>query len=213
MLITRFGHAAVLVEVSDQRILIDPGAFCGDEVFALEGLDAIVVTHQHLDHLDQDRVGALFARNPEALLLSDPETARLVDGFRAHTDGDVTTIGDVTLRGVGTTHAEILPMIPRVTNTGLLVSASGEPSLFHPGDSYASVPDDVDILATPLWAPWAKVSETVDFLRRVAPRAMFPIHDAGVAPLAYGIYWNHASTHGGVDDARRLGPADSATFE
>ena len=212
MQITRFGHAAVLVEAAGQRILIDPGAFSGNEVFELEGLDAIVVTHQHLDHLDQERVGGLIERNPDAIRLSDPETAHLVDGFTAHTDGDVTRIGGVTLTGAGTTHAEILPTIPRITNTGVLISAPDEPTLFHPGDSYATAPANVDLLAAPLWAPWAKISETVDFVQRVAPRAAFPIHDAGVAPIAYGIYWGHLATHGGVDDPRRLGSTDSATF-
>jgi len=211
--ITRFGHAAVLVEVAGQRILIDPGVFCGPDVFGLEGLDAIVVTHQHRDHLDVDRVDGLLARNPDAVLLSDPETAEQVDRFTGHTDGDVTTIGDVTIRGAGTTHAEILPSIPRVTNTGVLVEAPGEPTLFHPGDSYATAPQNVDILAAPLWAPWAKISETVDFVQRVAPRVAFPIHDAGVAPLAYGIYWGHLATHGGVPDARQLGANDTASFE
>ncbi len=213
MQITRFGHAAVLVDVAGQRILIDPGVFCGPEVFELEGLDAIVVTHQHRDHLDVDRIDGLLALNTDAVLLSDPETAGQVDRFTAHADGDVTAIGDVTLAGAGTTHAEILPSIPRVTNTGVLVSAPGEPTLFHPGDSYATAPADVDILAAPLWAPWAKISETVDFVQRIAPRVAFPIHDAGIAPVAYGIYWGHLATHGGVDDARQLGPADSATFE
>jgi len=213
VLIRRFGHAAVLVEVADQRVLIDPGVFSEAAVFELDGLNAIVVTHQHPDHVDRERIGGLLARNPDAIRLADPETASLVDGFAAHSDGDSTALGEVTLRGVGTTHAEILPMIPRVRNTGLLISAQGEPTLFHPGDSYASAPEDVDILATPLWAPWAKVSETVEFLRRVAPGAMFPIHDAGIAPVAYGIYWNHTRTHGGVEDARNLGPTESATFE
>jgi L-ascorbate metabolism protein UlaG (beta-lactamase superfamily) len=211
--ITRFGHAAVLVQVAGRRVLVDPGVFCGSDVFELEGLDAIVVTHQHRDHLDVDRVDALLALNPDAILLSDPETAKQVDRFNAHTDGDVTAIGDVTLTGAGTTHAEILPSIPRVANTGVLVRAPGEPTFFHPGDSYATAPAQVDILAAPLWAPWAKVSETVDFVQRVAPRVAFPIHDAGVAPVAYGIYWGHLATHGGVADARQLGPSDSASFE
>jgi L-ascorbate metabolism protein UlaG (beta-lactamase superfamily) len=210
--ITRFGHAAVLVEVAGQRVLIDPGVFCDPAVFELQGLDAIVVTHQHRDHLDIDRVDGLLALNPGATLLSDPETANQVEPFTAHTDGSVTTIGTVTLTGAGTTHAEILPSIPRVTNTGVLVAAPGEPTLFHPGDSYATAPENVDVLAAPLWAPWAKISETVDFVRRVAPRAAFPIHDAGIAPVAYGIYWGHLATHGGVDDARQLGAHDSATF-
>ena len=83
--ITRMGHAAVVIEVDDTRVLIDPGGFCTDETFELDGLDAIVVTHQHPDHLDRARIGALLERNPEATLLCDPETRRhrrdrVVDG-------------------------------------------------------------------------------------------------------------------------------------
>lgn len=212
MRVTRFGHSALLVESANDRVLIDPGAFSHSDVFDLEGLDAIVVTHQHADHLDRDRVQGLIERNPSALWLSDPETAEQVEVFSPHTDGDVAVVGGVTITGVGTTHAEILPVIPRVTNTGVLIASAGEPTLFHPGDSYASAPPDVDVLAAPLSAPWAKVSETVDFVRRVNPRTVFPIHDAGISGLMYGIYWGHLSTHSGVPDARQLGPSESASL-
>jgi L-ascorbate metabolism protein UlaG (beta-lactamase superfamily) len=212
MHVTRFGHSAVLVEAAGQRVLIDPGAFSSQDVFEVQGLDAIVVTHQHADHLDRDRIGALLEHNPGAIRLSDPETAALVDGFTAHSDGDVTELGTITITGVGTTHAEILPTIPRVTNTGVLITAGGEPTLFHPGDAYAYAPEGVDILAAPLSAPWTKVAETVDFVRRVNPGVVFPIHDAGVTSLAHGIYWGHLSTHAGVDDPRNLGPTESASL-
>jgi L-ascorbate metabolism protein UlaG (beta-lactamase superfamily) len=212
MHVTRFGHSAVLVEAAGQRVLIDPGAFSSAEVFEVQGLDAIVVTHQHADHLDRDRIGVLLERNPGAIRLSDPETAALMGGFTAHADGDVTELGTITITGVGTTHAEILPMIPRVTNTGVLITADGEPTLFHPGDAYAYAPDGVDILAAPLSAPWTKVAETVDFVRRVNPSVVFPIHDAGVTPLSHGIYWGHVSTHAGVEDPRNLGPTESAAL-
>jgi len=212
MHVTRFGHSALLVEAAGQRVLIDPGAFSSPDVFEVQGLDAIVVTHQHADHLDRDRIGALIERNPGAVRLSDPETATLIDGFTAHSDGDVTELGAVSITGVGVTHAEILPVIPRVTNTGVLITAPGEPTLFHPGDAYAYAPDGVDILAAPLSAPWTKVSETVDFVRRVNPRVVFPIHDAGVTPLMHGIYWGHLSTHASVPDPRNLGPTESAVL-
>lgn len=213
MHVTRFGHSAVLVEAAGQRVLIDPGAFSSPDVFEVQGLDAIVVTHQHVDHLDRDRIAGLIERNPGAVRLSDPETAALVDGFTAHSDTDVTELGAITITGVGTTHAEILPVIPRVTNTGVLITADGEPTLFHPGDAYAYAPEGVDILAAPLSAPWTKVSETVDFVRRVNPHVVFPIHDAGVTPLMHGIYWGHLSTHAGVSEPRNLGPADTATLQ
>ncbi|REK70101.1 MBL fold metallo-hydrolase [Aeromicrobium endophyticum] len=215
MNITRFGHAAVLVDVAGTRILIDPGVFSVDETFDLTDLDAIVVTHQHPDHLDQDRAPALLERNPDAVLLCDPETAAVVSfgTWTENADGLETTVGAVTLRGVGARHAVILPSIPRIANVGVVLSAPGEPALFHPGDTYEYAPDGVDVLALPLSAPWAKSSETVDFVQRVSPAAMFPIHDCTIAEIAYGTYWGQVSGHGGVDDSRLLGQTEQASFE
>lgn len=211
MQITRFGHAAVLVEAADARILIDPGAFSLDATFELDGLDAIVVTHQHPDHIDQERGPGLVERNPDAVLLCDPETVAVLSfgSWRAHGDGVETQVNGVTVRGVGAEHAVIVPELPRVGNVGVLLSAADQPTLFHPGDTYAYVPDRVDVLALPLGAPWCKVSETVDFVRRVSPATLFPVHDRTISELSYGIYWGHVSNFGGVDDMRRLGQGDA----
>lgn len=205
MLIARYGHAAVLVEAVGTRVLTDPGTFSTPQTFELTDLAAIVVTHQHPDHLDPERVGPLIEANPQAMLLADPETAHQSGSrWRAHTDGDVTTIGGLQITGVGTEHAVIAPQIPVIANVGVLIEAPGEPVMFHPGDSYASAPR-ADILALPLSAPWTKVSETIDFARRVAPQTLFPIHDATVSERGYGIYWNHVRNFAGVEGARLLG--------
>lgn len=214
MKITRFGHAAILVEAADTRVLVDPGGFSSDETFALEGLDAIIVTHQHADHLDIKRGPGLIARNPDALLLCDPETASQIDfgTWEVNADGLETAVKGLTVRGVGSTHAEIVPEIARIANVGVLITADGEPVLFHPGDTYEYAPEGVDVLALPLGAPWGKVSETVDFTQRVAPSALFPVHDCTIAEPAYGIYWGHVGNFGGVADARKLGQAEASTF-
>lgn len=212
--ITRFGHSALLVESGPHRVLIDPGTFSRDEAFSLTGLDAIVVTHQHPDHVDPARIERLLAANPDARLLAEPQTVAALGGLGVWQPlaANVTVeLGpSLTLTGIGFEHAVIHPDMPRIGNVGVLVEAE-DTRLFHPGDSYESVPRAVDVLAVPLSAPWAKVSETVDFVRAVAPRVVFPIHDGTISDLGYPIYWGRVAEMGGAEEALLLGPDATAT--
>jgi L-ascorbate metabolism protein UlaG (beta-lactamase superfamily) len=189
--ITHLGHACVLVETSGARILIDPGAFTqGFE--ELTDLDAVLFTHQHADHLDPQRLPALLDANDGAALVTEPESAAELDkvGLAAqhfHV-GDSLTFGGLTVTGVGGVHAEIHADIPRIGNVGLVLAAEGEPTLFHPGDSYAATPEGIDVLGVPLMAPWSKLSEMVTFVRAVDAAKVFPIHDALLKPAGRGMY-------------------------
>lgn len=222
MQLTRFGHAAVLVDAADSRILFDPGTFSSDDAFQLTGLEAIVISHQHPDHADTDRLAALVESNPQARLLAEEETASQLGAVAGTWEvlaaGDDVFLGGVLVTGVGGRHAVIHRDLPAVGNIGALVRADGEPAFFHPGDSYFYAPDDVDVLALPLGGPWSKVGEMVDFLREVSPSVMFPIHDCTIADVAYDMYFSRAAEMGGANlpagttlDARKLGQHDSTT--
>lgn len=200
----------MVVEHDGTSVLIDPGAFSVAETFTLTGLDAIVVTHQHPDHVDPVRIGPLVAANPDAQLIADPQTAeQLGGGWQPNAAGRDFTIGALTVSGVGELHAVIWPDLPRVDNVGVLVRGAGTPTFFHPGDSYETVPPGVDVLGLPLAAPWAKISETLGFVREVAPSTVFPIHDGTIAPVAYGVYWGHVENFGGVGRTERVDPTGS----
>ena len=191
MKITHLGHACVLVETGGARILIDPGAFSGfDDVSDLSG---VFITHQHMDHVDAQRLPALLERSPDATLFVEAETASQlssagVPAAQTVGVGETIALAGATVTGVGGQHAEIDPDIPRIGNVGLLVTADDEPTFFHPGDAYEYTPSGVDVLGVPLNAPWAKLSETVAFGRAVAPRVAFPIHDWLLKPQARGVY-------------------------
>ncbi len=178
MRITHFGHSAVLVEVADRRLLIDPGNF-SDSWHSLTDLDAVVITHQHPDHVDPEHVPALLAANPQALVYVEPQVVDKVPltGARPLSAGATVELGGVTISAVGGQHALIHRDIPRIGNIGVVVSASAEPTVFHPGDSLSDVPQGVDVVAIPAYGPWAAMRETIDFVRAVGAPQGFLIHE------------------------------------
>jgi L-ascorbate metabolism protein UlaG (beta-lactamase superfamily) len=188
MQLTKFEHSCVLVEDAGARILIDPGAYStGFE--QLTGLDAVLITHQHADHVDVDRLGPLLSNNPGARVYADDATAAILldRGIEAEVaaEGEHITAGaDVTVHGVN--HAQIHADVPIIPNVGYLIGGR----FFHPGDSF-TVPDvPVDVLGLPTGAPWLKAGEAVDYLRAVAPRLAVPIHEAVLArpQMHYGLF-------------------------
>jgi L-ascorbate metabolism protein UlaG (beta-lactamase superfamily) len=190
--ITHVGHSCLLVEAGGARVLLDPGNFTpGWE--ELSGLDAVLVTHEHADHLDRDRLPALLERNPGARLIAEPglagqlsgAVARDVESFGA---GDTTDVAGLRVTGAGGRHAVIHEDIPRIGNVGLLLAADGEPTLFHTGDMIDTTPDGVDVVAVPINAPWCAAKETVTFLRALGAPIAIPVHDAGLSPTGRALY-------------------------
>ena len=194
MQLTHFGHSCLLAGFGGTTVLFDPGVFShGFE--GITGLSAILITHQHPDHADTERLPALLDGNPQAALYADPQTAaQLGEPWRTVHVGDEFSVGNLTVRGVGGKHAVIHPEIPVIDNISYLVGDGDHPArLMHPGDALHTPGEPVDVLATPAAAPWMKVSEAVDYLRAVAPTHAVPIHQAIIEPSARGIFYGRLS--------------------
>ena len=217
MRVTHLGHACLLVESADRRLLIDPGNLSSgyDE---LTGLDAVLVTHNHPDHFDPPRVARLLRANPAAAVHTDPLTAEKLraEGLAAvpSSEGQDFAVGDVTVTPVGELHAFNLDAMPRIPNVGVVLRAAGEPSLFHPGDAYDGEPGKVDVLAHPLSAPWAASRDSIAFVARIAPRVFIPVHDALLSEAGHRMYSGHVEQFSGVEGLTYtpLRDAQSATF-
>ncbi len=214
MRITHLGHACLLVEIADARIMVDPGNF-SDDPREVTGLDAIVVTHQHPDHLDRDRLPDLARANPDAVVLADSESVPILGdlGVMAQAISAAHRVGAATLTPHGRLHAVIHEELPRITNVGVRLDAEGEPSFYHPGDALDADFGEVDVLAFPLSAPWQASKEMTAFLRaHNAPYAV-PIHDRILAPAGRELYLGHAARFGGADtEIRDLAGAGAVEF-
>ncbi len=214
MQLTHFGHSCLLATFpaggADTTLLFDPGTFShGFE--GITGLSAILITHQHPDHVDTSRLPALLDGNPDALLYADPQTAaQLGEPWQPVNVGDELTVGGVRVRGVGGVHAVIHPEIPLINNISYLVG-DGEHAarLMHPGDALHIPREPVDVLALPAAAPWMKISEAIEYLRAVNPNRAIPIHQGIVNPDAYGIFYQRFTEMGSAEF--RVLEAENAT--
>jgi L-ascorbate metabolism protein UlaG (beta-lactamase superfamily) len=176
MLLTKLGHACVRLEKDDVRLVIDPGIWAGPE--PLDSAAAVLVTHEHVDHLDDTVVrGALDTNADLQLWASEAVAVQFAEfGSRVHAvhHGDALSIVGFDVHVYGAEHARVDKAIPVVPNTGFLVDGT----VFHPGDSFTVPEEPAEVLLVPVSGPWLKFSDVADYLRTVAPQRGYWIHDA-----------------------------------
>ena len=215
MKLTKYTHSCVRLERDGNVLVLDPGSFSEVEE-ALDGASAVLITHEHADHLDQDRVLAQMTANSDVVLYAPAALAtrlRSASGAGSGTNNGTNTVAGSSVadrildvepnstftaagfevQSFGGQHALIHPLVPMVANIGYLIDGT----LYHPGDSFV-IPNGVNVqtLLVPLHAPWSKVGEVIDFVIASGAERAYPIHDALLNEAGLGLAEGHVTRFG-----------------
>lgn len=178
MELTKHEHACVVAEKDGTSVVIDPGMFSPDAAGIIAGADAILITHEHADHVNEAAVNAALADRPDLRVYAP---SALSDTFAAHPGqftavaaGDELTLGSFDVTVYGAEHAVIHSSIPVCANVGFLLDGA----VYHPGDAYYVPRAPVTTLLLPTSGPWMKFGEAIDYVLAVKPQQVVQIHDA-----------------------------------
>jgi L-ascorbate metabolism protein UlaG (beta-lactamase superfamily) len=176
MELTKFEHACFTVEKDGKVIVVDPGRYTTDFIVPENPVVAIIITHEHGDHLDTDIIQEIVDANHSVVIIGPEEVTAKLSKFETRTvhGGDSFAQDGFDLDFYGDDHAQIHKNIPLAQNVGILI----EDRLYYPGDSFTMPEKSVDTLALPVAAPWLKISESIEFMKAVGARFTFPTHDA-----------------------------------
>ena len=202
------GHSAVVIDLDGVRLLTDPvtRARVGplrrvEPVPArdrLRGVDAVLISHLHWDHLDVPSLRDLGRDTPMFV----PAGAGPWMGSAGFTHvremavGESVDVGGVMVRAVPAVHSGYRPPLgPTAPPLGFVVRGSrsvyfaGDTDLF---DGMGQLGEPIDLALIPVWG-WGPTLgrglhldplRAAQSLRLIRPRAAVPIH--------WGTYWPHA---------------------
>lgn len=176
MKIKKLGHCCFIVEPKEGiKIMTDPGAYStlqNEEV----GITAVLITHEHGDHLHIESVKKILENNPNITIITNSAVGKILEKenikYTKVEDTQNILIEGISITGFGNEHSEIYGDYGRVQNTGYMIE-----SLCFPGDSFNLPNSKVDILALPIAGPWMQMKEAVEYAKQLKPRVIFPVHD------------------------------------
>jgi L-ascorbate metabolism protein UlaG (beta-lactamase superfamily) len=207
--LTHVGHATILIEMDGVRLLTDP--LLRDRVSLLrrlsnpidptsyQDIDAILISHFHLDHLDLPSLHLLGNSKRMIVPYGIAEFLRR-HGFENIEEmrvGDTKTIGTLSVEAIYAEHKSTrFPFGPAADCLGFLIT--GRYRIYFAGDtglfpSMKDLTDDLDVALLPVWGWGPRLGAghmtpycAAQALTLLRPHMAVPIHWGTLVPLGLG---------------------------
>jgi L-ascorbate metabolism protein UlaG (beta-lactamase superfamily) len=233
------GHATVLIELDGLRFVTDP--LIGRRVLhlsrrvgididqAVAGIDAVLISHVHYDHLDRASLRRFRKGTTVVAPRGSGHLLRRFEDVREVEVGDETQIGEVVVRATPADHAAFRPTVRASASLGYLLAGSrrvyfaGDTDLF---EGMAELSESLDVALLPVagWGPRLPpghlTPETAaKALQLLRPKLAVPIHwgtfslpGRPAETAAPEEFRRLAAEHAPEVEVRILEPADATTF-
>ena len=185
MKITKYEHSGLVIEKDGKVLVFDPVEF-KEKLPEFTNVAAVVITHKHSDHCQPAVIEKIMAANPGAELITSQQTTETLPNASMAVAGDTRDVAGFQLAFFGRDHAAIIPGQVPCDNIGVVVDGL----IVNPGDSFDLPEVQPKVLLAPIAAPWSKVSETIDFVKRAQAQVVVPFHDAVLSELGMGFNCN-----------------------
>lgn len=210
-----FGHSTVLVEIGGVRVLTDPvllprvsallrvSAPCDPRVLA--GVDLVVISHLHADHLHLPSLRLLGRNIPLVMPVGAAGFLRR-KGFTDICElapGQSVEVGDLRVRATHAVHDGFRqPFGPRAMAVGYLLQ-DGRRSVYFAGDTevfegMAGLDDRLDVALLPVWGWGPRLgpghlnpAQAGEAARLLEPRFVLPVHWGTLRPYGASRWMHH----------------------
>jgi L-ascorbate metabolism protein UlaG (beta-lactamase superfamily) len=180
--ITFLGHGSLLFAFGGLQLYVDPFSQVAD-YSRLPKADLILLTHEHMDHLDPLALGAI--RTEKTVLALTEACASQLSGGIVMQNGEERTLNGVLVQAVAAynivhTRAPGKPFHPKGAGNGYILTFGGL-RVYVAGDS-ENTPEmkalkDIDIAFLPVNLPYTMTLEmAADAARAIQPRIVYPYH-------------------------------------
>ncbi len=184
MKIKKLGHCCLVIEMDGKKIMTDPSFYTAEKQSKEFGINLILVTHEHSDHLHIESLKKVLVNNPNALVITNSGVGKLLTEARIKYEVLENKIAkqilSLEIEAHDCRHEEIFEEYGQVQNTGYFIGRR----LFYPGDSFYNPGKPVEILAVGVAGPWSKVKDVMKYVLNVNPKICFPVHDGVLTPYA-----------------------------
>ncbi len=180
--ITFIGHGTLIFTFGGKIIHVDPFSKLADYT-KLPKADIILLTHEHIDHLDLKALNPV--RTEKTQLVLTQTCAKQVEGGMVMNNGDVKSVGGLKIEAVpaynivhktGTGQ----PFHPKGIGNGYIITF-GDKKVYIAGDT-ENIPEmkelkGIDIAFLPMNLPYTMTPEMVaDAAKAFKPRILYPYH-------------------------------------